>query len=320
MQATTLSPHGRFAPSPTGPLHLGSLTTALASWLDARANGHHWYVRMEDIDAPREAPGAAQLILHQLKAHGLYWDRWPDADSDADGVLYQSQRSEAYQHALLALIRKGLAYPCGCSRKRLQIALEHGKTAQNPDGEILYPRYCTPPHIVPRPHGHADDYFAEHDSAGVAWRFFNANGDDFVIRRADGLWSYHLAVVVDDAHQGITDIIRGDDLLHAAPRHTALRAALGYLQPRLFHVPVVRNELGEKLSKQTKAPMIRTDHADRIRMQLECAWSHLQLTMNMRWLARVEAACDRLINQSGRGLGLAAEDGGHGLGRPANAG
>lgn len=291
----SLSRQGRFAPSPTGPLHLGSLATALASWLDARANGYRWLVRLEDIDPPREEPGAASQILHQLSAHGLHWDRCMDGSQH--GVLFQSQRTDGYREALLQLIRKGMAYPCSCSRKRLQIALEHGKTIQNPDGEILYPRYCTPSHHATHSPEDAESYFTRHDGPGIAWRFFNPEGDDFVIRRADGLWSYNFAVVVDDAFQNITDIVRGEDLLHAAPRHAALQAALGYAQPRLVHVPVVRNELGEKLSKQTKAPMIRTDDADVIRMQIECAWSHLQLTMNPRWLARMQAVYERLASQ-----------------------
>lgn len=295
-----LSRRGRFAPSPTGPLHLGSLATALASWLDARANGYRWYVRIEDIDAPREEPGASQLILHQLQAHGLRWDPWPRGNGlvgSDDGVLYQSQRTNAYREALLQLIEKGLAYACSCSRKRLQIALEQGKTGQNPDGEILYPRYCTPSQPELRSRRDAEDHLAQHDGPGISWRFLSPDGDDFVIRRADGLWSYNLAVVIDDAYQGITDIVRGDDLIHAAPRHDALRDALGLAQPVLLHVPVMRNELGEKLSKQTKAQMIRTDDADVIRMQIECAWSHLQLTMNMRWLARTQAAFDRLVKE-----------------------
>lgn len=287
---------GRFAPSPTGPLHLGSLTTALASWLDARANGYRWLVRMEDIDPPREEPGAKDLILHQLASHGLHWDHW-HGDGAHEGILYQSQRSAAYEAALVELIAKGMAYPCTCSRKRLQIAMEHGKTKQNADGEILYPGFCRPAQLETRSQEQARAMFSQHDAPGVSWRLFSDHGDDFVLRRSDGLWSYNLAVVVDDAHQGISDIIRGSDLLHAAPRHAALQQALDVRQPRLIHVPVVRNEFGEKLSKQTRAPMLRTDSPDVIRLQLEFAWSHLALTMNMRWVARVEALCRRLVQQ-----------------------
>lgn len=276
---------GRFAPSPTGPLHLGSLTTALASWLDARANGQRWYVRMEDIDAPREEAGASEHILHQLRCHGLVWDDWTEGSDRGDGVLYQHTRQSAYRRGLIDLIAQGLAYPCTCSRKRLLSAIETGVTRYNPDGEILYPGYCR----SERHDGQddAESHFEEHAHTGVAWRFRNLNGDDFVLRRADGFWAYNFAVVMDDAFQGITRIVRGDDLFHAAPRHSALRQCLGLPEPTLLHVPVIRNEAGEKLSKQTQAPPLRVDNSDTIRMQLECAWSHLELTMPMGWIVRV---------------------------------
>lgn len=288
---------GRFAPSPTGPLHMGSLTTALASWLDARASGGQWFVRIEDIDQPRETPGATQEILKQLRAHGLHWDAWPDDGATQDGVLFQHQRLGAYQDALERLIALGLAYPCACSRKKLQHAIEVGKTQYNPDGEILYPGFCTPATPETRSIDEAAQWFHEHDGEGIAWRFRNHNGDDFVLKRADGFWAYQLAVVVDDAYQGITKIIRGDDLFHAAPRQSALRYALGYHEPDVFHVPVVKNEQGEKLSKQTKAMPLRTDDEKIISLQLECAWSHLELHMSARWVARVRPIYLRLAMQ-----------------------
>lgn len=282
---------GRFAPSPTGPLHLGSLATALASWLDARANGYAWYVRMEDLDAPREEPGAAETILAQLRHHGLTWDHWRLTEDRGSvghcGVLFQRDRLAVYQKVLAQLVAEGRAYPCTCSRKKLQSAVDFGKTSHNPDGEILYPGFCrpaiTPGDLSARPSTDPDRF----QDDGMSWRFRNDNEDDFVLKRADGFWSYNFAVVIDDAFQGITDIIRGDDLIHAAPRHTALRKALGYPEPRLMHVPVVRNDQGEKLSKQTLALPLRTDNSETIRLQLECAWSHLELTMPMRWIARV---------------------------------
>lgn len=277
---------------------MGSLTTALASWLDARATGGQWFIRIEDLDLPREEPGAATIILQQLRAHGLYWDRWDNDDASRDGVLFQSRRVAAYQETLNTLIASGLAYPCTCSRKKLQYAIELGKTRYNPDGEIIYPGYCTPPHRQHRPLEAAAKWFDDTDGDGIAWRFSNSNGDDFVLKRADGFWAYQLAVVVDDAYQGITKIIRGDDLFHAAPRQTALRNALGFTEPEVFHVPVVKNEQGEKLSKQTKAMPLRTDNAGTIRLQLECAWSHLELTMSARWIARVRPIYDRLARQN----------------------
>ena len=288
---------GRFAPSPTGPLHLGSLATALAGWLDARANGYLWFVRLEDLDTPREEPGAAAVILHQLRCHGLHWDPWVGEGTDAQGVLFQSRRHAAYQAALETLIAKGRCYPCTCSRKRLQAAIDSGKTRYNPDGEILYPGFCRSDTVEVCSHGAAADRFSALNQLGTAWRFRSESGDDFVIRRADGFWAYQLAVVVDDSFQGITNIVRGDDLLHAAPRQTELRRALGTIEPAVFHVPVVRNELGDKLSKQTLAPPLRTDDADMIRMQIECAWSHLELTMAIGWVARVRGVAKRLIQE-----------------------
>ena len=282
---------GRFAPSPTGPLHLGSLATALASWLDARANGYAWYVRMEDLDAPREEPGAAATILEQLRHHGLTWDHWCLAEDDGStgqrGVLFQRGRLAVYQKVLAQLIAQGRAYPCSCSRKKLQSAVDYGKASYNPDGEILYPGFCRPSLAAADPLARPSMNSNRFQDDGMSWRFRNDNGDDFVLKRADGFWAYNFAVVIDDAFQDITDIIRGDDLIHAGPRHTALRKALGYPEPRLMHVPVVRNDLGEKLSKQTLAMPLRTDNSETIRLQLECAWSHLELTMPMRWIARV---------------------------------
>lgn len=288
---------GRFAPSPTGPLHLGSLATALASWLDARANGYAWYVRMEDLDTPREDPGAAQIILEQLRRHGLTWDHWSlpqdRAPETQHGVLFQQDRLAVYQDVLDGLVAEGRAYPCTCSRKKLQIAVDSGKTRHNPDGEILYPGFCRPAvTTTDRPTSPPVDR-ARFQQEGTSWRFRNDNGDDFVLKRADGFWAYNFAVVIDDAFQGITDIVRGDDLFHAAPRHAALRKALGYPEPRLLHVPVVRNDQGEKLSKQTLALPLRTDNSETIRLQLECAWSHLELTMPIRWLARVRPMWQR---------------------------
>ena len=287
----------RFAPSPTGPLHLGSLVTALASWLDARANGQDWYVRIEDLDPPREEPGASAVILMQLKAHGLHWDHWMDPTAQ-DGVLFQNTRSAHYQAALERLIAQGQAYLCSCSRKKLQYAIEAGKTIHNPDGEIIYPGYCRPQQQPSWQSGEALQRFEREDREGCAWRFRHPDGDDFVIRRADGFWAYHFAVVVDDAAQGITHILRGDDLLHSAPRHEALREALGYPSISVQHVPVVKNELGEKLSKQTKALPLRTDSAEVIRLQLEFAWSHLEFHMPQGWIARVKGSWSRLCVSS----------------------
>lgn len=276
---------------------MGSLVTALASWLDARTNGYKWYLRIEDLDPPREEAGAAEFIKAQLQAHGLSWDIWQGPEADAQGVLFQHKRHSAYQDALEKLIAAGLAYSCSCSRKKLQYAIDHGKTRHNPDGEIIYPGYCRPKEMGVTKAEQAGRLFRSVDTTGISWRFRNDNGDDFVLRRADGFWAYHLAAVVDDAYQGISHVLRGYDLLEAAPRHAALRDALGFSQPLMQHVPIVKNDLGEKLSKQTLAPSLRIDEPERIRMQLGFAWSHLELMMNVRWLARVRPTWERLYRQ-----------------------
>ena len=268
---------GRFAPSPTGPLHAGSLATALASWLDARAKGYGWLVRIEDLDPPREAPGAADLILRQLLAHGLSWQPFNKPPARKNGLLYQSDRHEAYQAALNQLIEKGRAYVCTCSRKTLQQAFDAGLAKKNEDGEILYPGFCRQHSLAP--------------SASSAWRFRSEDGaDDFILKRADGFWAYHLAAVVDDAFQGITDIVRGSDLAVVAERHRMLERALGLASPRLIHVPVCRNAAGEKLSKQTGAAALCVSPAAVVSAQREAAWRHLKETMSKDWLEDVSAA------------------------------
>jgi len=213
---------GRFAPSPTGPLHQGSLVAAVASYLEARAAGGRWLVRMEDLDTPRCIPGAADLILRALDVYGLHWD---------GPVLYQSSRLPAYQDALQQLIVRDAAYPCGCSRKEI--------------GDV-YPGTCRnglPP-----------------GKSARSWRIRGTpDVDDFVLKRADGIFAYQLAVVVDDAFQDITHVVRGADLEDSTPRQLHLQSLLGLTHPAYRHVPVVTNENGEKLSKQTLAPALRLD-------------------------------------------------------------
>lgn len=236
---------GRFAPSPTGPLHAGSLVAALASWLDARAHGGQWLVRIEDVDLPRCPPGADQHILAQLAACGLQ----PDAPP-----LYQSQRGAAYQRALDQLIAASLAYPCGCTRS--EIAAHQPSTRH---GELIYPGTCRNG-LRGRP---ARAWRLRTDIAPpVRWTDRRLGPQqqnvalvvgDFVLRRADGLWAYQLAVVVDDAAQGITHIVRGADLADNTPRQRLLQDALGLASPRYLHTPLVLGANGEKLSKQNGA-------------------------------------------------------------------
>lgn len=244
---------GRFAPSPTGPLHDGSLVAALASWLDARAHGGRWLVRIEDVDGPRCPPGTDQFILGQLAALGLQPDEPP---------VWQSQRGALYQAALERLIAAGHAYGCACTRAEIAAALERRAGPRPRGGELVYPGTC------------------RHGTGGRparAWRFrvqgridwqdrrlgaqtqdLEAEVGDFVLRRADGLWAYQLAVVVDDAAQGITDVVRGADLADNTPRQIALQRALSLPTPRYLHTPLVLAADGHKLSKQNGAAALDT--------------------------------------------------------------
>ena len=238
---------GRFAPSPTGPLHLGSLVAALASFLDARAAGGRWLVRMEDLDRPRCDQAAADTILRQLEAYGLGWD---------GAVLYQSQRDEAYAAALEALRGQGAVFPCSCTRSQL------AQAPRNAEGETVYPGTCRL-HALPRVEVHAWRVRAQEVSVHFVDRIHGAlqqdlatEVGDFVVRRADGLFAYQLAVVVDDAFQGVTHIVRGADLLWNTPRQIYLQRLLGLPTPVYAHVPLVTNAAGQKLSKQTLAPAL----------------------------------------------------------------
>jgi glutamyl-Q tRNA(Asp) synthetase len=257
---------GRFAPSPTGPLHLGSLVAALGSWLDARAHDGIWLVRIEDIDPPREVPGAADGIIATLAACGLHSD---------EPVFWQHDRNAAYEAALARLIAARSAYGCACSRKEADDA---AAAAGLPPG--VYAGTCRagtggrePRSVrarVPDPPNDAVS-FQDRAAGSVSQQLAHQIGD-FVLRRADGLWAYQLAVVVDDAAQGITDVVRGSDLLDNTPRQIWLQQALGLPTPRYLHLPVVLNAQGEKLSKQTGAAAI--DAANPLR-ELERAWQHL---------------------------------------------
>jgi glutamyl-Q tRNA(Asp) synthetase len=240
---------GRFAPSPTGPLHAGSLVAALASWLDARAHGGVWRVRVEDVDTPRCVPGADVLILSQLAACGLL----PDGD-----VEWQSRRGAWYEQALSALLERGLAYPCACSRKDIDEALAALGAVHERFGERPYPGTCRAGLQgklarawrlrVPAGEVHWHDRRLGAQTQDLA----NAVGD-FVLKRADGLWAYQLAVVVDDAAQGISDVVRGEDLADNTARQIVLQRALGLPTPRYLHTPLVLAADGHKLSKQNGA-------------------------------------------------------------------
>lgn len=245
---------GRFAPSPTGALHAGSLVAALASWLDARAHGGRWLVRIEDVDTPRCVPGAAQAILKQLHDCLLVPDEPP---------VWQSGRGALYQQALDTLVRRGRAYPCACSRKEIEAALAALGRRHERHGELVYPGTCRN-----GLHGRAARSWRFRVEAGVVRWHDRRLGEqaqdvesavgDFVLRRADGLWAYQLAVVVDDAAQGITDIVRGEDLADNTARQIQLQRAWGVPTPRYMHTPLVLGSNGEKLSKQNGAQAVDT--------------------------------------------------------------
>ncbi|MGX5649817.1 tRNA glutamyl-Q(34) synthetase GluQRS [Hydrogenophaga borbori] len=248
-----MSYRGRFAPSPTGPLHAGSLVAALASWLDARAHGGAWLVRIEDVDTPRCIPGADRLILQQLAACGL--------ESD-EAVVWQSARGARYQAALDRLIAQGDVFPCACSRQDIERALLASGTPRERHQAAVYPGTCRPESGGLRGRAPRAWRFRVPDGAVVHWhdrrlgpqsQDVAATVGDFILRRADGLWAYQLAVVVDDAAQGITHVVRGEDLADNTPRQILLQRALGLPTPRYLHTPLVRGDNGEKLSKQNGA-------------------------------------------------------------------
>lgn len=239
-------PHyrGRFAPSPTGPLHFGSIVAAVGSFLQAKSRGGEWLVRMEDLDPPREVPGAADDILRTLEAFGLHWD---------GAVMYQSRRQAAYETALEKLKAQDALYPCACSRREIADSSVSGV-----DG-LVYPGTCrdgiapgcTPRAWRVRVNGRAVEFV---DAVqGRVVRDLAVDFGDFVVRRADGYFAYQLAVVVDDAEQGISEVVRGADLIESTPRQMHLQNLLGLPTPHYLHLPVALNVQREKLSKQTFA-------------------------------------------------------------------
>ncbi len=257
---------GRFAPSPTGPLHAGSLVAAVASFLDARWHHGAWLVRIEDIDEGRSVPGAAEGILALLDTLGMH----------ADGeIVWQSRRKHLYQAAAERIVEH--TYPCGCNRREIA----DSRLGFAPDGAAIYSGTCryglqegrsmrSLRLRVPEP-GYDVIGFTDRFAGEVVQRL-SAESGDFVLKRADGFWAYQLAVVVDDAEQGVTDIVRGADLLDSTPRQIFLQRVLGVPTPRYLHVPVVRNENGEKLSKQTGALAVAPgDEAGAIEALLQAA-------------------------------------------------
>lgn len=240
---------GRFAPSPTGPLHLGSLVAAVGSWLSARAQNGRWIVRMEDLDTPRVMEGSADEILTALKRYGLEWDR---------EIVFQSRRQQLYEEALRQLRSEGHVFDCGCTRADLQRAAS-APAASDPSDAAIYPGTCReglPPGKMPRAvRFRAPDAVIAFDDAvhGLIEECVSRATGDFVIRRADGVFAYQLAVVVDDAAQEVTEVVRGGDLLSSTARQIALQRALGYPTPRYAHLPLVLGPDGSKLGKRDGA-------------------------------------------------------------------
>ncbi|HSI48087.1 MAG TPA: tRNA glutamyl-Q(34) synthetase GluQRS [Ideonella sp.] len=287
---------GRFAPSPTGLLHAGSLVAALASWLDARAHGGQWRVRIEDVDTPRCVAGAGEAILAQLAACGLL----PDGE-----VWWQSRRGEAYAAALQQLVASDLAYPCGCSRQDILNALAAQGALPPRHGERVYPGTCRnglhgKPARAWRLRCESAGLLTWHDRRlGAQAQDLCAEVGDFVLKRADGLWAYQLAVVVDDAAQQVSDVVRGEDLADNTPRQVHLQRALGLPTPRYLHTPLVLAADGQKLSKQNGAQPLQLERPADVRRALRTAADALELpllpadgdnTAPADWLAQAVAA------------------------------
>lgn len=280
-----MTPTGRFAPSPTGPLHLGSLVAALGSWLFARKAGGRWLVRMEDLDTPRVVAGSADEILRALERYGLTWD---------GEVVHQSQRIALYDEALNALRAKNLVYDCGCSRADL------ARTASAPLGrEPVYPGTCRDGLLAGRvaravrfrtSHGVIgfDDLIRGHIEEDVA-----AETGDFVVRRADGVYAYQLAVVVDDAAQNVTQVVRGADLLTSTARQIALQHALGLSTPSYAHLPLIVNADGSKLGKRDGALPLPSLNEKHVSETLAFALQFLGIDVALDLPARMleEAIC-----------------------------
>ncbi|MDP8568309.1 tRNA glutamyl-Q(34) synthetase GluQRS [Methylophilus aquaticus] len=243
---------GRFAPSPTGPLHFGSLVAAVASYCDAKSRGGQWLLRIEDVDLTRRVSGASEDIISTLQTYGFQWD---------SEIVYQSQRDALYQQALDTLIASDSVYPCTCSRKEIA----DSSTLQGIEGAI-YPGTCRThaikPNVTPAwrmKTSHVQIGFKDLIQGPVA-HWMDTDIGDFVLKRADDLFSYQLAVTVDDAAQGITHVVRGADLLHSTPRQLCLQRALGFTTPLYAHIPLVTHADGQKLSKQTLAHPLPADN------------------------------------------------------------
>ena len=265
---------GRFAPSPTGPLHLGSLVTALASFLDVKSENGKLWLRIEDIDSQRSKTNFIGLIKQQLVDHGITWDVWPNLEHEREGVIYQSERQHIYCHFMHYLSSLDRTFLCKCTRKSLSQTNQFIEYLES--GEIRYPQICR-------------DRKSVCLSKEQTLRFKSTNRDDFVIKRlTTGDFSYAFTVVIDDYLQGITRVVRGDDLKFTIERNRQLQAILGFPFPTILHVPVVKDSNGRKLSKTDEHSKLRGGKF--IKKQIAQSWTHLTKNMPSPWIEKVTPA------------------------------
>ena len=265
---------GRFAPSPTGPLHLGSLVTALASFLDVKSENGKFWLRIEDGDSQRSRANFIGLIKQQLVDHGIVWDFWPNLAHEREGVIYQSERGHIYSYFINYLSSLDQTFLCKCTRKSLSKTGHHVEYLES--GEVRYPQICR-------------DLKGVYLSQAHTLRFKSTNNDDFVIKRfTTGDFSYAFTVVIDDYLQGITRIVRGDDLKFTIERNRQVQTILGFPFPAILHVPVVRDCNGRKLSKTDEQSKLRGGRF--IKKQIAQSWEHLRKNMPSSWVEKVTPA------------------------------
>ena len=265
---------GRFAPSPTGPLHLGSLVTALASFLDVKSENGKLWLRIEDVDSQRSKTNFIGLIKQQLVDHGITWDVWPNLEHEREGVIYQSERQHIYCHFMHYLSSLDRTFLCKCTRKSLSQTNQFIEYLES--GEIRYPQICR---------GRKSAWLSQEQTL----RFKSTNRDDFVIKRlTTGDFSYAFTVVIDDYLQGITSVVRGDDLKFTVERNRQVQAILGFPFPTILHVPVVRDSNGRKLSKTDEHSKLRGGKF--IKKQITQSWTHLRKNMPSPWVEKVTPA------------------------------
>lgn len=261
---------GRFAPSPTGPLHFGSLLAAVASYLDSRSNNGKWIIRMEDLDPPREMPNAKERILEALEVYQLYSDT---------PIVYQSDRYSLYQNALDQLIKKNLVFPCTCSRKQLNSL--NGIHFGNCHSDISSKETAFAWRFDCQSNGNTDEASFEDALQGKFQQSLKQDIGDFVVKRKDLLWAYQLAMVVDDYEQGVTHVVRGIDLIDSTLRQNMLQRALNYPIPQYAHIPVACSDNGQKLSKQNLAPALDLQNPE-VNLWRALSWLRQEPPKNLR--------------------------------------